>query len=387
MEQIKMKIATTLFTYNRSYHTEKVISGLKRNTMLPLKLYVFQDGLREEDDICEWKKVNALIHAIDWCDKEVNVSNENKGLANSILSGINYVFNDYDAVIVLEDDCVPTPNYIDFMTQCFEKYVNDERIYSISGYSYPFALNKGQYDIYGCGRISSWGWGTWKDRWNIYRKDYELVKKMKRDKIASKILATWGRDLEEMLVGNVRGTCDSWAVFWALNVISKGGICINPYESLIQNIGLDGSGTHCGITNQYDVSCMDEKKCIFSLPDVVTILDETVEAFAPLFGSYTAINTSKNKERILVYGVGNYFLKNEKPLNQDYYIEKFVDRYKNGYYAGKEIISPNELRQFSFEKIIVMIQDENESAKVVRDLTMQYGISRDKIESGTARYS
>lgn len=382
-----MNIVVALFTYNRSYHTKMVLSSLKRNTILPSKLYLFQDGLRQEDDICEWKKVNEDIQKVDWCDTEVIISSYNKGLADSIVSGINYVFRDYDAVIVLEDDCVPTPNYIDFMTQCFEKYVNDERIYSVSGYSYPFALNKGQYDIYGCGRISSWGWGTWKDRWNIYRKDYELVKKMKRDKIASKILATWGRDLEEMLVGNVRGTCDSWAVFWALNVISKGGICINPYESLIQNIGLDGSGTHCGITNQYDVSCMDEKKCIFSLPDVVTILDETVEAFAPLFGSYTAINTSKNKERILVYGVGNYFLKNEKPLNQDYYIEKFVDRYKNGYYAGKEIISPNELRHFSFEKIVVMIQDENESVKVVRDLTMQYGISRDKIELGTARYS
>ena len=188
-------------------------------------------------------------------------------------------------------------------------------------------------------------------------------------------------------MGNVRGSCDSWAVFWALNVISKGGVCINPYESLIQNIGLDGSGTNCGTTNLYEVSCIDEKKKVFSLPDTVTVLDETAEAFVPFFGSYTAVNTDSDKEKVFVYGVGNYFSKKEKLLNQDYYIEKFIDRNKKGYFAGKEIVAPDELRSCSSEKIVVMIQDEKESANVVHELINHYGISGDKIELGIARYS
>ena len=107
------------------------------------------------------------------------------------------------------------------MYQCFEKYQNNKKIYSLSGYSWPIDVEKTQYDVYGCGRISSWGWGTWKDRWEIYQKDYELIKRMKQEKLMSRNLEIWGHDLEDTLVGNVKGECDSWAVFWALNVIEK----------------------------------------------------------------------------------------------------------------------------------------------------------------------
>ena len=74
-----MKIATLLFTYNRSYHTEQVLAALKENTVLPQKLIVFQDGRKRETDINEWNKVNSLIHKIDWCDHEIVVSGYNKG--------------------------------------------------------------------------------------------------------------------------------------------------------------------------------------------------------------------------------------------------------------------------------------------------------------------
>ena len=89
---IKMKIATLLFTYNRSYHTEQVLSALKENTALPQKLIVFQDGRKRETDINEWNKVNSLIHKIDWCDHEIVVSGYNKGLADAILFGVDYAF-------------------------------------------------------------------------------------------------------------------------------------------------------------------------------------------------------------------------------------------------------------------------------------------------------
>lgn len=367
-----MKIATLLFTYNRSYHTEQVISALKRNIVLPQKLFVFQDGLRHDRDKLEWKKVNNLIHSIDWCDREIIVSEYNKGLAESIVSGINYVFKDYDAVIVLEDDCVPTANFIYFMQQCFEKYRENKKVYSISGYSYPLILEKKEYDVYGCGRISSWGWGTWKDRWGIYEKDYELAKKMKQDKTTSENLAMWGRGLEEMLVGNVKGSCDSWAVFWALNVISKEGICINPYESLIRNIGMDGSGVHCGVTDRFEVKSMNEQKKEFAFPDSIGFLDETKEAFAALYGSYTAINKKEDwKEKVLVYGVGNFYLQNEKVINEKYYVEEFIDQKKLGWFAGKKIIRLDELKKYTYDKILVMVQDIQECIKIVAELIEQ----------------
>lgn len=365
-----MKVATLLFTYNRSKHAKKVIDALSMNSMLPEKLFVFQDGLKSEYDSAEWQKVNELIKSIDWCDTEIVVSECNKGLAESIISGVAYAFLEYDAVIVLEDDCVPAPAFMNFMRQCFVKYQDNKNIHSVSGYAYPVPLKKGKYDVYACGRISSWGWGTWRDRWVYYEKDYELIKRMKQRETASRNLAMWGGGLENMLVGNIRGETDSWAVFWALNAIAEGGICLNPYESLIRNIGLDGSGRHCGSTDVWNVNTMDREKENFNLPDIIEIEVETIEAFTSLFGSYTALNLDgADKERVLVYGLGNFYLRNEQKICEKYYVEAFIDRKKYGWFAGKRIIKRPEIDQYIYDKILVMIWDDKDCLDVKKQLT------------------
>ncbi len=381
-----MKTATLLFTYHRSHHTQTVLKALKNNMRYPEKLFVFQDGLKADEDEDEWQRVNRLINEVDWCDTEIIVSEYNKGLAASIIAGVTYVFREYDAVIVMEDDCVPAPAFMDFMQQCINKYQHNEKIHSVSGYAYPVSLKKNKYDVYACGRISSWGWGTWKDRWVHFEKDYELVKKMKQAEKISRNLAMWGSDLESILVGNIRGICDSWAVFWALDAIYREKICLNPYESLIQNIGLDGSGTHCGCSDEFDVAVMGRQKKIFDLPENIDITDETSEAFTPLFGSYTAVNGSKEtKEKILVYGLGNFYLRNERQICNVYFVEAFIDREQQGWFAGKRIIKKKKIDQYTYDRILVMIQDEKDCQEVVKELLMRQ-IDSEKILIGRDLY-
>lgn len=274
-----MDIATLLFTYNRSWHTEQVLNSLKYNTVLPQKLFVFQDGLRQDEDACEWNKVNSLIYGIDWCETEIIVSEYNKGLADSIISGINYVFKEYDAIIVLEDDCVPAVDFLNFMYQCLEKYQNMTKIYSVSGYAWPIELPEADEDIYFCGRISSWGWGTWKNRWDMYERDYTILKQIYQNQDRTEELMIWGADLEKTLICNIKGQCNSWAVFWALIVIYNGGVCINPYQSFIHNIGHDGSGVHCGKSSKFIVPIDERKNVSFNLPDTIHVFDTTRKVY------------------------------------------------------------------------------------------------------------
>lgn len=377
-----MKIATLLFTYNRSYHTKRVLSSLKQNTILPQKLLIFQDGLKEKKDIYEWKKVNDLIKNINWCDKEIIVSKENKGLSVSIISGIEYAFKEYEALIVLEDDCVPAISFIAFMNQCFEKYEHDKNIYSISGYSWPINLIKDDYDIYGCGRISSWGWGTWKDRWRNYNKDNTILKRLKENCEKSRNLAVWGNDCEQMLIDNLIGKNDSWAIYWGLIVIENNGICINPYKSLIENIGMDGTGVHCDNNNRFNVEVSNESISKFRLPDKINLLSTTEEAFVDLYGSFTAVNKrDDSKENVLIYGVGNFYLHNERDINKKYNIEAFIDKRKKGWFAGKKIISIKKILQYNYSKIIIMIQDIQECINVVKILIKE-GILAEQIILG-----
>lgn len=363
-----IKIGISIFAYNRSWHLQQVLDGLQKNENVD-KVYIFQDGLKYEAHRQEWEKVKKIIENISWCEKVCIFSDKNKGLAKSVVDGVNYVLRENDAIIVLEDDCVPTINFVAFMKQCFEKYSTNKKVYSITGYSWPIELPKDFYDVYGCGRISSWGWGTWKDRWEQYIIDDSIIKHLKEDEHKSKELATWGNDLEPIMIKNISGETDSWAIYWALMVIKKGGICINPYQSLIQNIGMDGTGVHCGINEKFQVETSKDLSMKFVLPDKIEILDSTRIAFVDLYGSYTAISKrDKIKTCILVYGLGDFYLQNEKYINKEYYIEAFIDRKKNGWFGGKKIISLNEIENYNYKKIIIMIRDIQECINISKKL-------------------
>lgn len=382
-----MKIATVLFTYNRPWHTKQVIQGLSGNNILPEKLFIFQDGLNVDSKKDEWIAVKEIIHNVDFCPVEVIESFTNKGLANSIVDGINYVLEEFDAVIVLEDDCVPAPGFMAFMVQALEQYKERERVYSISGYSWPIELEKDKYDAYFTGRESTWGWGTWKDRWLQYEKDYTIYKKLKFSKEGSYNLALWGADIEPVVIGNVIGQMDSWGLFWGLKIIEKEGRCLAPYKSLISNIGNDGTGVHCGSTNKFDVEIDLSGRVKYSLPESLEIRKETERSFTSLFGSYTAANNNFEKEKVIVYGLGNLFYLYEKEINDDYYISSFFDCYRKGFYAGKKIMkTKKELDQVEYSKIILMMKNVTDCFEICTWLINDYKINPNIIEIGICKY-
>jgi hypothetical protein len=48
----------------------------------------------------------------------------------------------------------------------------------------------------------------------------------------------------------VKGKSDSWGIQWYLSVFNASGLVLYPPITLVQNIGHDGSGTHCKIENE-----------------------------------------------------------------------------------------------------------------------------------------
>lgn len=382
-----MRTAVILFTYHRSYHTGQVLASLRNNTIQPEKLVVFQDGLKKDEDDVEWRKVNQMIQDIDWCDKEVIISEQNKGLANSVTAGIDYVFGEYDAVIVIEDDCVLAPGFMQFMLQALEQYEHNPKVYSVSGYSWPIRLEKDDHDAFCCGRVSTLGWGTWRDRWAEYAMDAGTLKRLKSDREKSARLAIWGSDLEDMLLGTISGRYDSWGVYWALNVIEKGGICINPYTPLVKHIGWDDTSTNAEQNDMPEIELLDTRTVThYSLPDDMTIADRIKRAFADLHGCPAAVaEHDSSKENVLVYGLGNFYRWNEKAVSAAYHIRAYVDRKKRGWYAGKEIITVNGIARYDFDKILIMVMNIQECIRIVGDLIGQ-GVRVEQIILGISLY-
>ena len=277
-----MTIATILFTYNRSRHTRQVLDSLSRNTILPDKLYIFQDGPKETTSKEEWEAVGNVINNVSWCDTEVVISDQNKGLANSIKSGVSKVFQLYDAVIVLEDDCVSHPQFMVYMVKALKKYEQNKEVYHIGASSEPVDAEGNGTDAYFMGRINSCGWGTWKDRWEQFNNDYTMIAQIKRDERLYEWFKLWGEDTEACVLGNIDGTSDSWAAFWALTVIMKKGYCLAPYESLITNIGFDNTGVHSKDVQPILKLRSNEKTEKIVLPDKI----EFVRNYKKVFSNY-----------------------------------------------------------------------------------------------------
>lgn len=247
-----MDIGIALFTYCRPIHTKRVLESLKDNNFT--KVYIFQDGLKSETDTSQWEEVNRLI--MDYAEKaEIHVSKSNKGLANSIVDGLNYVFQHHECAIALEDDMILGRGYDVFMRQCFEKYKNTSEVSCIAGGGWPAEISEGYpYDVFFTYRSSSAAWGTWRNRWEKYNRDFQTVRKIWTDPELRERLIKSGNDLRQIINAQLWGECDSWAVFWSLLQIESKGVCVLPVRYLAQDIGHDGvHGTNSvARTSRYD---------------------------------------------------------------------------------------------------------------------------------------
>lgn len=250
-----MDTGLAFFVYKRPQHTAMVMESIAKNYFE--HIYIFQDGLRNESDRGEWEQVCCLVENFQKNTKthvEIHISKVNKGLADSIVSGIEYVLRRHKTVIALEDDVILSKDYSRFAAMCFEKYDEVPHVMSICGgggmdvvvsdeeymSSYPF-------DVYFTHMGSSVAFGTWRDRWVHYKRGTEYAESIlsnpsKCDMI-KKSGGAWLLDLLKAFM-NTPDKIDTWATFWGVTEILAGGVSIIPVKALARDIGRDGSGTN-----------------------------------------------------------------------------------------------------------------------------------------------
>ena len=254
-----------IFVYARPEHTKKMMESLIENSSAKESpIYVFCDNAKKEKDIENVNEVRKYMHEIESKNifKEIHIieAEKNLGLANSIISGVTKIINEYKKIIVLEDDLVLSNNCIDYMNEALEFYEKNKKIWSISAYNVPIEIPK-EYDkdVYLSYRGCSWGWATWYDRWNDIDWDVKDYKKFKISIKKRRRLNRGGNDMASMMDKQMQGLIDSWAIRWCYAQSKKDMYTVYPVKSLIYNEGLDGTGTHQSNTNRFSVVISDEK--------------------------------------------------------------------------------------------------------------------------------
>lgn len=249
------KIPVALFVYNRLSHTKATINALAKNDIRDIVLYIFSDGPRKSDAVSV-SLLRKYLESISGFEEVIIIkSNKNKGLANSIIEGVNFILETYESVIVLEDDLVVSKNFLTYMKTSLHKYKNDEKVMSIAGYSYPLFESSESLvnDTYFLRLTTSWGWGTWRSSWSYFDKDpVKLINSFSKQDIKEFNLNN-SENFWYQVLHNNSGKLNTWAIFWYAAVFENQGLTLFPKVSLVNNIGFDGSGTNCGVSNRFDV--------------------------------------------------------------------------------------------------------------------------------------
>lgn len=245
-----------LFVYNRPEHTKKTVDALKLNQLASESLlFIFSDGYKNETDRKKVEEVRNYITTISgFKEIKITLREKNLGLADSVISGVTEIINEYGKVIVLEDDIVTSPYFLKFMNEALNFYKDDKRIYSISGYNFPIKIPESYpHQVYISPRPSSWGWGTWKDRWEKVDWKISDYDNFVNNKEEIKKFNLGGDDLTRMLKRQMSGEINSWAIRWTYAHYKGNRYCLFPIMSLAKNIGADSSGVHTKKTNKYSV--------------------------------------------------------------------------------------------------------------------------------------
>ncbi|MGB5820437.1 MAG: sugar transferase [Saonia sp.] len=236
-----------LFTYNRLYETQATVKALQGNYLATeSELFIFSDGAKDSHGEEKVKEVRRYLRTIEgFKNIRIKESQKNKGLANSIIDGVTDIIDQYGKVVVLEDDLVTSPNFLDFMNLALEFYAESPNIISISGYTLDLpSLNNYEHDYYVGYRASSWGWGTWKNRWRDIDwevSDYTGFKKDYRRRLK---FSEIGSDMPGMLRNQIKGKIDSWAIRFCYHQFKYGLQTVFAAKSKINHIGINENATH-----------------------------------------------------------------------------------------------------------------------------------------------
>ena len=284
-----------LFVYNRPDHTRQTLDALTANYLASdSDLFIYSDAPKNQQGLESVQAVRSLIKETQGFKSVTVIEREkNWGLANSIIDGVTNIVNQYGKVIVLEDDMITSPYFLTYMNDSLNLYENNDRVASIHGYIYP--VSKKLPDYFFLRGTDCWGWATWKRGWDIFNSDAQfLLDEIKRQKLEKLFNFNNSYDYTGMLKAQIEGKVSSWAIRWYASAFLANKYTLYPGTSFVKNIGIDGSGTHCGgDTDTYRVEFPDVYKPV-SLIDVCdcTRARKTITQY---------LSSTREKKRSILY--------------------------------------------------------------------------------------
>lgn len=247
MEQISTA-PVLLIAFNRPEETRRVLKEIGKAA--PCRFFAAVDGPREghpEDSKKCADVLETIQSGISWkCNVEYLVRKNNLGCRNAASSAISWFFENVEEGIILEDDCLPVPQFFPFCTSLLSRYREEPRVAQIGGFNCQFGRMRGTASYYFSKYFHCWGWASWRRAWDGFdldMKDYGIfLKERGLQKLFSRrsLRDFWKDNFDEVAY---RGG-STWDYQWVYHNFRKNRLAVVPNWNMIENIGFGDRATH-----------------------------------------------------------------------------------------------------------------------------------------------
>jgi hypothetical protein len=299
-----MDTPVALLIFNRPGLTAQVFREVAQAR--PSRLFLIADGPRaghpEDEEKCT--AARAVVERVDWpCRVERNYSDVNLGCGVRPATGINWVFEQVEEAIVLEDDCLPHPTFFRYCDELLERYRDDERVMNIGGTDWQFGRRSPPHSYWFSIFNVTWGWATWRRAWRHYDRALKSWPELRE--------TGWLEDTvgDPAAVGMFRtafdgahaagGAVDYWDYQWTFTCWAQKGLSILPGVSLVSNIGFGPEATHTTGTADIRATC-ERQALAFPLehPSLM-VRDYEADRFIVEHVIWPQLGLSRERQRLL----------------------------------------------------------------------------------------
>jgi hypothetical protein len=243
-----------VIVFNRPDKARSLMAALEQ--VKPTRLYVSADGPRPQmaTDRSLCAETRAIIQSPSWpCEVITHFSDKNLGVDPAVESAITWFFTQVDSGIILEDDCIPHPDFFRFSGELLERHRDDERVMIISGNNFQNGIRRGNASYYFSRYSNTWGWATWKRAWKLYDTSlsdlaaFEKSGKIQSIRPQADEQKHWLRYFRKLR----SGTRTPWDAKWLFTIWNHDGMVAVPNINMVKNIGFGSDSTH---TKEHDPS-------------------------------------------------------------------------------------------------------------------------------------
>lgn len=239
-----MKTPVAFMVFNRPDTTAQVFAAIRQAR--PEILLVVADGPRSDrpSDVKLCAEARAVIENIDWpCTVHKNYSDVNLGCKGRVSSGLDWVFTEVEEAIILEDDCLPHPDFFPFCEKLLEQYRHDERVTMIGGTNYLVDRLQVPESYVFSRYFPVWGWASWRRAWHQYDLSMHNWPRFRKEGQLRSFYADgyMRRFLTSSFNDTYSGRINTWDIQWFFACLANNGLSIVPSLNMISNIGTVGA--------------------------------------------------------------------------------------------------------------------------------------------------